>query len=331
MNKHEMEKSIDCIVAETFNHVFYEKRLSHSVRLTLEQNLVATYLADNINNGFVARAHYGRAVFASFAKHYLRNGKLVDDFLRLGLSSIEFRDDVNTDPLVVYCIGNMKPSGIARLNKSRVCRDPLRDLEPNNSAIMAGFVYKTMFRNKNLLSLVRKARDAQDLRALLFIDYMFRSTRSSDVQQILNNGYCIEHKALRLARLVKRRYDAAIQRPEVYRQERKKRIYMPPPLPKKKERTAERAMSKPVALPRVEIPPAPLQLGPVEVPKPLVFADNALKLSSSRRVVQQRVIPQEVYERQIYGLLDKVAMFLYSKRRAVALAAGISVYLGFPI
>lgn len=335
MSKHEGKKSIDCIIAETFNHIFHEKRLDHRAGPTLEQNLVLTYLADNINEGLVAGAHYGRTVFASFAKRYLRNGTLVDDFLKLGLSSLEFRGDINTDPLVIYSIGNMRSSGAAESNKRRLCRDPLRDLEPNNPAIMAGFVYKAMFRNKNLLKLVRKARDACDLKALLFIDYMFRSTRDAEVQHILDNGYCIEQKALRLARSAKRMHDAAVHLREASRKERERRVYVPPPLPKRTERPYEIRTAKPAELQRVEISPAPVQLSPVELPKPLVFAkENHCSTYRTRRPVQQNVISEEVYkrsERQRYGLLEKVALFLHSKRKAVALAAGISVYLGFPV
>lgn len=339
MNNDEQGKSIGAVIAETFNHIFYEKRLKHSANLTLEQNLLASYLADDIRPDIISTEHYARAVFASFAKKYLHNRKTVDSLLRLGTPSTKFCGDINTDPLIIYCIDNMDYPRSAEFNKIQVSRDPLHDIEPNISAIMAGSVYKAMFRNKNLLKLVRKARDGRDLKALLFIDYMFRSTRDKAVQRILCDGFCVEYKALRLARLVKRRYVSALQQQEqamkereMRRQYQEKQAYTPIPLLKKTEEKQEKKCPAPVELKSVDIHQYHLQLKPVELPQPPVLSkDYGPKFSRTRRSVQQSVVSQEVYERQSRGLLAKISMSLHSKRRALALAAGIAVYLGFPV
>ena len=296
METQKRRTSLDDVLAAVFNNVFYEKRLKHSENLSLEQNLVASYLAGSIDKKFLEKAHFGRAVFASFANKYVgSDSALVENLLRMGMSDFEFRRDINTDPLVVYCLDNMVLPDKLLFKKQRLGKDRLRSLEPNNSAIMAGFVYKAVFRNKNLLPLAENACDAGDLKALLFIDYIFRSTRNRDIEHILNSGYCIESKALQITRLVRERYASALHGIE----ERKPPERKPPPPP------------RPPPIPRKNI---------YQRPKPMTPPYESPSV--------EQIVPFSVYDmyKEAEPLSRKIKGFLQKHKAKIAVALGTAAY-----
>jgi hypothetical protein len=194
------EQTIEDRICERFNSIFYNRRQCTN-KLTLEQCLVTSYLCDNIPPELAA-AHYGRAVFASFAAKYLPKKNSIIKYLERK-DEPQFVDDINREPIIGYCLVNMD------LNQAPTQKVPLNpqkihELEPNNAAMLAGILYSEIFRNKNLLQYAPQARDSDDLKALLFLDYMFRSTANTELDEVMCSTGTIENKAIQVANKIRR-------------------------------------------------------------------------------------------------------------------------------
>jgi len=206
------EEYQDEMIAQVFNNIFYDTRLQHSPELSIEQNLIASYLTPNIDRRVMSTAHFGRAVFASFTKDLIAQQDMINNSLARD-RSISFNGDFVEDRLADYCISMMElptqPTQL-RFNKPTIRKQKIRRLEPNNAAILAGFVYADIFRNKNLLPQLRYARDQKDLQGLVAIDYLLRTTRDEGVERILSSDHCLESKALQIIDMVKPHFQLMI-------------------------------------------------------------------------------------------------------------------------
>ncbi len=160
------DTSIEKLVADTFNNIFYSKKLRSAGGRSLEQDILASYIADD-------------------------NRVPEDKRLYRGFAHKSFMETCRREK-----------SGGARFRKPRLRKDKLRELEPNNAAIMAGILYRGMFRDKSLLEQLRHAHDGNDIKALLSIDYMLDKPKSPDIKRILDSDWCIESKALQIVELV---------------------------------------------------------------------------------------------------------------------------------
>lgn len=197
----QMKKTIEDCLSDLFNQFYHGRRISSRLQ-TLEQNLVATYLCDNLSPESCTY-HFGRSVFASFAKKYVEKDAGLEKQLAIK-TALEFDDDMNVDPIIKYCITKMRIEETDR-RKPQLIRDKRKELEPNNAAMMASIMYKEIFRNKNLLEYARTAKDADDLKALLFIDYIFRSTKNAGIDEIMDGRETLETKALKVASFIRQR------------------------------------------------------------------------------------------------------------------------------
>lgn len=189
--------NIDKLVADTFNNIFYRKKLRSSGRRSLEQDIFASYIADDKQAPEDKRLYRG-FVCRSFMETHSR----------------------------------MRTGG-KRFRKPRLRKDPLRQLEPNNAAIMAGMLYKDMFKDKSLLAQLRHAHDGMDIKALLSLDYMLDNKKSPEAKQILASDWCIESKALQIAELVGERREL-VQRKLIASPQRSRRQTGQRPTPRRR-------------------------------------------------------------------------------------------------
>ncbi len=182
---------LDKILASKFNKIFYEYRPLFVDDTNIEENLISSYLAPDISLENI-KHDPRKAVFASFANYISDPKNIFMAMLYKGYA--EYKEDICIDPVVIDCLRSFSPKPVVQF-KQPCTHDPVQDIAPNNTAIMCSTVYKELFANKNLLEYVSDACDARDLKALCFIDYMFRSTRKPAVQDILNRPGSLESKA----------------------------------------------------------------------------------------------------------------------------------------
>ncbi|MBW2964149.1 hypothetical protein KY363_01700 [Candidatus Woesearchaeota archaeon] len=223
-----MESWLDRMLAERFNAILYNNKPLKIDGLDFGQSMLASYLASDVDPS-VSRQDLSRAVFSSFAKKRC-NGFTVDR-LAARQEMDRFRDDVRTDALVDYCICGIEPLADRKFRKRLPVTDFRHELEPNISAMFASTLYRSMFRNQSLIELADTACDTQDLQALVYIDYLFRSTGAPEVREILKSEYCLESKALlltdyALSKMPARKFDSE-QVPEAeFRVRRSYRSYL---------------------------------------------------------------------------------------------------------
>jgi hypothetical protein len=200
-----MSDSTEKMLASVFNNIFYEKKPVQTQGKTLEQSLALTYLWDSSFLYNLGEYDLPTSAFLSFPLSYDNSSHNNIHFFCHVKSPIQgpfFEQDINVEPLVVRVLDYLKHRDISKKNNSfrkhRLQKDMLREMEPNNAAIMAGAMYARMFRNKNLLPYAKTASDERDLKALAFIDYLFRSVRKPWVSQIMETADCLESKALQV-------------------------------------------------------------------------------------------------------------------------------------